>query len=94
MPKTIKVPINLLNQSFLVKSPPAKQEHLIQCAQFLDKQLKKLQKAHPTATTEELLFVASLNITSLLLSSDSDTPWAEQIEAQLKALEDKITASL
>lgn len=82
--------ISIMGRDFSVACPPEEQEDLLEAAQYLDKNMKEIQKSGKIIGAERCAIMAALNITNDLLKLQKSTAGQEQVQARLSNLQARI----
>ncbi len=88
------VNISILGRDFSVACPPDEQEALLEAANYLDGNMKEIQKTGKIIGAERVAIMAALNITNDLLKLQKATAGQEQVQERLNTLQDRIDAAL
>ncbi|GHA04002.1 cell division protein ZapA [Arenicella chitinivorans] len=82
--------ISIMGRDFSVACPPEEQEDLLEAAQFLDKNMKEIQKTGKIIGAERCAIMAALNITNDLLKLQKSTAGQDKVQARLSSLQERI----
>ena len=82
--------ISIMGRDFSVACPPEEQEDLLEAAQYLDKNMKEIQKTGKIIGAERCAIMAALNITNDLLKLQKSTAGQDKVQARLSSLQERI----
>lgn len=89
------VDIQIFGRSLRVNCPPEQQEALTAAAVELDKRLQELKVRTRVTNTEQLVFIAALNICNELAQEKSKThEYATHMEQRIRVLQQTIEQAL
>lgn len=88
------VNISLLGRDFSVACPADEQESLLQAANYLDDNMKKIQKSGKIIGADRVAIMAALNITNDLLKLQKATEGQVQVQERLNSLQARIDDAL
>lgn len=86
--------INIMGRDFSVACPPEEQNDLMDAAQYLDKNMKDIQKTGKIIGSERCAIIAALNITNDLLKLRRLTDGQENIQERLTLIQSRIDDAL
>ncbi len=88
------VNISILGRDFSVACPPDEQDALVEAANYLDGNMKDIQKTGKIIGADRVAIMAALNITNELLKLQKATAGQQQVQERLNTLQDRIDAVL
>ncbi len=89
------VDIQIFGRSLRVNCPPEQQEALNAAANDLDKRLQELKVRTRVSNTEQLVFIAALNLCHELAQEKAKTrDYAENMEQRIRILQETIENAL
>ena len=85
------IAVTILDRTYQIKCPPEEAAQLQESAKYLDSQMRKMQQASQTHSTERLAVVAALNITQeLMLFRNQKNNCIDVMHDQIKSLQGRI----
>jgi len=88
------VRITILGKEYTVACPEEKRDELIAAASYLDRSMRDIQKSGAGLGNERVAVMAALNISHDLLMLRNQGSNTEEIEKRIRALRNRIEASL
>lgn len=86
--------ISIMGRDFSVACPPQEQEDLLAAAQYLDNNMKEIQKTGKIMGAERCAIMAALNISNEFLKLQNATTGQEKLREKLAALQSRIDDAL
>lgn len=92
--KVVSLSVHILDKTYQVACPENERAALIECADYLDKKMRKIRDSGKVVGMDRIAVMAALNIANDLLIQGQEQQSKDEIESRLRSLRLKLDAVL